>query len=41
MQVSYRGEVIADTPGTVAIEEGSYPVVFYNPRQDGPAKTIQ
>ena len=34
VRVTYRGEVIADTRDAVALEEGSYPVVYYIPRKD-------
>ena len=34
VQVKFNGEVIADTRSAVALEEGSYPVVYYIPRKD-------
>jgi len=34
VQVIFKGEVIADTRGAVALEEGAYPVVYYIPRED-------
>jgi len=34
VQVSYRGELIADSRDAVALEEGPYPVVYYIPRKD-------
>lgn len=34
VQVKFNGEVIADTRNAVALEEGSYPVVYYVPRHD-------
>jgi uncharacterized protein (DUF427 family) len=34
VQVTCSGEVIADTRNAVALEEGSYPVVYYIPRTD-------
>jgi uncharacterized protein (DUF427 family) len=34
VQVTYRGEVIADTREAVAMEEGNYPIVYYVPRED-------
>ena len=34
VQVKFNGEVIADTRSAVALEEGSYPVVYYIPRED-------
>ncbi len=34
VRVTFRGEVIADTTDAVALEESSYPVVYYIPRAD-------
>jgi uncharacterized protein (DUF427 family) len=34
VQVVFRGEVIADTRGAVALKEAGYPVVYYLPRKD-------
>ena len=34
VQVTFKGEVIADTNNAVALEEGNYPVVYYLPRKD-------
>lgn len=34
VRVTFRGEVIADSLGAIAMEEGAYPVVYYFPRQD-------
>ncbi len=34
VRVTFRGEVIADSLGAIALEEGAYPVVYYFPRQD-------
>jgi len=34
VRVTFHGEVIADTRNAVALEEGSYPVVYYIPRKD-------
>ena len=34
VRVTFHGEVIADTRDAVALEEGSYPVVYYIPRKD-------
>ena len=34
VQVKFNGEVIADTRSAVALEEGSYAVVYYIPRED-------
>lgn len=34
MQVSFNGEVVADTRDAVAMDEGSYPTVYYVPRRD-------
>jgi uncharacterized protein (DUF427 family) len=34
VQVTFKGEVIADTHDAVALKEGSYPVVYYLPRKD-------
>jgi uncharacterized protein (DUF427 family) len=34
VRVSYRGELIADSRNAVALEEGTYPVVYYIPRRD-------
>ena len=34
VRVSYRGELIADSRNAVALEEGTYPVVYYIPRKD-------
>lgn len=34
VRVTFRGEMIADTRNAVALEEGSYPVVYYIPRED-------
>jgi len=34
VRVTLRGELIADSRDAVALEEGSYPVVYYIPRKD-------
>ena len=34
VRVTFKGEVIADTRDAIRMEEGSYPAVFYFPRQD-------
>lgn len=34
VRVLFDGELIADTTNAVALEEGTYPVVFYVPRAD-------
>ena len=34
VRVTFHGEMIADTRDAVALEEGSYPVVYYIPRKD-------
>ena len=34
VRVTFRGELIADSRDAVAMEEGSYPVVYYIPRKD-------
>jgi uncharacterized protein (DUF427 family) len=34
VQVSLKGEVIADSADAVRMEEGSYPAVYYFPRKD-------
>jgi len=34
VRVTFHGEMIADTRDAVALEEGSYPVVYYIPRED-------
>jgi uncharacterized protein (DUF427 family) len=34
VQVTFRGEVIADTNEAILLEEASYPAVFYFPRKD-------
>ena len=34
VRVTFHGEVIADTAHALALKEGSYPVVYYIPRQD-------
>jgi uncharacterized protein (DUF427 family) len=34
VQVTFKGELIADTRDAVALKEGSYPVVYYLPRKD-------
>ena len=34
VQVTVRGEVIADTREAIAMVEGNYPVVYYLPRKD-------
>jgi uncharacterized protein (DUF427 family) len=34
VRVSFNGEVVADSRAAVALKEGSYPVVYYVPRQD-------
>ena len=34
VRVTFYGEMIADTRDAVALEEGSYPVVYYIPRKD-------
>ena len=34
VQVTFKGEVIADTKDALRLEEGSYPAVFYIPRED-------
>ncbi|MGH8668721.1 MAG: DUF427 domain-containing protein [Burkholderiales bacterium] len=34
VQVTFNGEVIADSNDAIALEEGSYPVVYYLPRKD-------
>jgi uncharacterized protein (DUF427 family) len=34
VQVTFKGEVIADTRDALALEESSYPVVYYVPRSD-------
>jgi uncharacterized protein (DUF427 family) len=34
VQVTVKGEVIADTRDALAMKEGDYPVVYYVPRKD-------
>ncbi len=34
VQVTFDGEVIAETRDAIAMKEGSYPVVYYVPRAD-------
>lgn len=34
VQVSFNGEVIADTRDAIKLEEGDYPAVYYVPRKD-------
>jgi uncharacterized protein (DUF427 family) len=34
VQVTFKGDVIADTRDALAMQEGSYPVVYYIPRKD-------
>ena len=34
VQVTFRGELIADSADALVLEEGSYPPVFYFPRRD-------
>jgi uncharacterized protein (DUF427 family) len=34
VQVTFDGELIADTRDAIAMKEGSYPVVYYVPRAD-------
>jgi uncharacterized protein (DUF427 family) len=34
VQVTFNGEVIADTRDAVEMKEGDYPVVYYLPRKD-------
>jgi uncharacterized protein (DUF427 family) len=34
VRVTFKGEVIADSTRAVALKEGSYPVVYYFPRED-------
>jgi uncharacterized protein (DUF427 family) len=34
LRVTFRGEVLADTGDALAMQEGSYPVVYYFPRKD-------
>ena len=34
VRVTFKGEVIADTRDALALKEGSYPTVYYIPRQD-------
>ena len=34
VRVIWRGEVIADTTRSMSLQEGSYPVVHYIPRED-------
>ena len=34
VRVTFRGEAIADSRDAIALEEGSYPVVYYFPRRD-------
>jgi uncharacterized protein (DUF427 family) len=34
VQVTFEGEVIADTRDAIAMKEGSYPLVYYVPRAD-------
>ena len=34
VQVTLNGEVIADSADAIRLEEGSYPAVYYFPRQD-------
>jgi uncharacterized protein (DUF427 family) len=34
VRVMFRGEAIADSGDALALEEGSYPVVYYIPRKD-------
>jgi len=34
VQISFKGEVIADTKDALRLEEGSYPAVYYIPRKD-------
>ena len=34
VRVIFKGEVIADSARAVALKEGSYPVVYYFPRED-------
>lgn len=41
VQVSFNGEVIADTRDAVAMDEGSYPTVYYVPRKDVKMERLQ
>jgi uncharacterized protein (DUF427 family) len=34
VRVTFQGEVVADTLSAIRLEEGSYPAVYYIPRQD-------
>jgi uncharacterized protein (DUF427 family) len=34
VQVTVKGEVIADSADAIRLEEGSYPAVYYFPRKD-------
>ena len=34
VKVTLKGEVIADSRNAIALKEGSYPVVYYFPRED-------
>jgi uncharacterized protein (DUF427 family) len=34
VKVTFRGEIIADSTRAIALKEGSYPVVYYIPRED-------
>ena len=34
VQVTFKGEVIADSPNAVRLDEGDYPAVYYIPRKD-------
>jgi uncharacterized protein (DUF427 family) len=34
VRVRFKGEVIADSPDAIAMEEGQYPPVYYLPRKD-------
>src|SRR5207247_11192499 len=34
VRITVKGEIIADTPDAIRMEEGTYPAVFYYPRKD-------
>jgi uncharacterized protein (DUF427 family) len=34
VRVTFKGEIVADSTRAMALKEGSYPVVYYFPRED-------
>ncbi|WP_394848145.1 DUF427 domain-containing protein [Pendulispora brunnea] len=34
VRVTFQGEIIADTENAIRLEEGTYPAVYYVPRED-------